>query len=335
MVLKVEGCEVSEFVSVDSLLKNSESLRQDSEIFRDTAVRTVYQYEKCAYIGQREMGILKSSDDCVDIVGSEDATTCHIVIIKESSSSTWGIIHLDSDEENQLKSLIDEYVIINKSELKDIDIYFVGGYADEKDKSRSITEFVMNYLCDAEIVFNLKLLCVGSINTRLTRLASGEQFPAPIHYGVAIYAKKGEIVPAKFLYHGPDKDIRMLQKRNATLVYSSSNGKLVVPAFNYTAYPSAGAWLQVEDDFILHNLSTSPKVEPRHFCEDMRSMFRRMISDPHPLKTIFKNNQDRIYSRNSDTGAWELEDPENFSAGSESQTFNLRDFAATVKNVKH
>ena len=28
MVLKVEGCEASEFISVDSLLENSDSLRQ-------------------------------------------------------------------------------------------------------------------------------------------------------------------------------------------------------------------------------------------------------------------------------------------------------------------
>ena len=42
------------------------------------------------YIGQREIGILDPSDENVDIMGSEDATTCHIVIIKVSMVGSTG-----------------------------------------------------------------------------------------------------------------------------------------------------------------------------------------------------------------------------------------------------
>ncbi len=36
---------------------------------------------KCLYVGQREYATLQHSDPFIDIVGSDDATTCHIVLL--------------------------------------------------------------------------------------------------------------------------------------------------------------------------------------------------------------------------------------------------------------
>ena len=52
--------------------------------------------------------------------------------------------------------------------------------------------------------------------------------------------------------------------------------------------------------------STSPAVEPPHFCDHMRSKFRRMISDPAP-DTLFPGGRPRLYTRNAITGQWILE----------------------------
>ena len=52
-------------------------------------------------------------------------------------------------------------------------------------------------------------------------------YPAPIHYGVAVNGKSGLIFPAKFISHAPDKDIRML-KSNVVLVYNSKEGKIKI-----------------------------------------------------------------------------------------------------------
>jgi protein N-terminal asparagine amidohydrolase len=40
---------------------------------------------KCLYVGQREYATVQSNDPLIDIVGSDDATTCHIVLIVDES----------------------------------------------------------------------------------------------------------------------------------------------------------------------------------------------------------------------------------------------------------
>ena len=47
-------------------------------------------------------------------------------------------------------------------------------------------------------------------------------------------------------------------------------------------------------------------MEPPHFCDHMRSKFRRMISDPAP-DTLFPGARPRLYTRNAITGQWILE----------------------------
>ena len=60
--------------------------------------------ENCLYVGQREMAVL-TPEDGMELVGSEDATTCHILVLRESTSSTVGLAHLDSEDPAQLLAL--------------------------------------------------------------------------------------------------------------------------------------------------------------------------------------------------------------------------------------
>ena len=48
------------------------------------------------YVGQREMAV-GARGDGLEILGSEDATTCHIVIIRDVSSEAGvtGVAHID------------------------------------------------------------------------------------------------------------------------------------------------------------------------------------------------------------------------------------------------
>jgi protein N-terminal asparagine amidohydrolase len=36
---------------------------------------------KCLYVGQREYATVQHNDPFIDIIGSDDATTCHIVLL--------------------------------------------------------------------------------------------------------------------------------------------------------------------------------------------------------------------------------------------------------------
>ena len=79
-------------------------------------------------------------------------------------------------------------------------------------------------------------------------------------------------------------------------IYDPLSGQIVITPFSYKVLPDAHLWLKKADSFILRYCSTSPAVEPPHFCDQMRSKFRRMISDPAP-DTVFPGGRARVYSR--------------------------------------
>ena len=78
--------------------------------------------ERCVYVGQREMAV-GSVDDNIALLGSEDATTCHVVILRDVTKDTdtpvtgiydytddsvdfvIGLAHIDSDEPGQFLAL--------------------------------------------------------------------------------------------------------------------------------------------------------------------------------------------------------------------------------------
>ena len=60
--------------------------------------------ENSLYVMQREMVVVRP-EDRVEIVGSEDATTCHICVLREPTSGTTGLAHLDCDDPAQMEAL--------------------------------------------------------------------------------------------------------------------------------------------------------------------------------------------------------------------------------------
>merc|ERR1719154_792008 len=98
-------------------------------------------------------------------------------------------------------------------------------------------------------------------------------------------------------------------------IYDSMSGQIIIQPFSYKVLPDAQIWLRKADSFILKYCSTSPLVEPPDFCENIRAKFRRMISDPSPMETLFPGGQPRVYKRNVITGQWILEMPETSSDG--------------------
>jgi hypothetical protein len=43
---------------------------------------------RCLYVGQREVATVTNEDKFIDIIGSDDATTCHIVLLVDESKQT-------------------------------------------------------------------------------------------------------------------------------------------------------------------------------------------------------------------------------------------------------
>jgi len=312
MVLIIDGFEVEGTLGVSQLFERFQLLKANSLSVLGRPPRKVDASEACVYVGQKEAAVVAPGDS-MRILGSEDATTCHIVILRDSHTGVTGIAHLDNDEPGDFRLLEREVrdrkgVKVATRELEDMeyDVSILGGYSDEEEISQDITEMLLVVMQGLKARFSLRLACIGTVNTK-----TKDGVAWPKIYGGGVEVDTGEVFTAQFSYHGPDPDIRALRlhSRGACLanIYDPYSGKIVVKPFCYQPMTDAHLWLQRTDEFILKYCSTSPKVEPPSFCDNMRANFRRMVSDPQPMVTLFGGNRAREYSRDQITGRWVLD----------------------------
>ena len=104
MVLIIDGLQVTSPISVSCLHDTYQLLKANSLSLLSRAPRQVSAEEKCVYVAQREVAVA-GTEDAVELLGSEDATTCHIVILRDTNTGTTGLAHLDCDDPAQLETL--------------------------------------------------------------------------------------------------------------------------------------------------------------------------------------------------------------------------------------
>ena len=250
--------------------------------------------ERCVYVGQREVAVAGKEDDVVDMLGSEDATTCHIVILRDTNTGTTGLAHLDTDEPEQFLCLEREVrdrsgvrSVSRELEHRDYQVSILGGYEDEQNTSEDITDTLLNVMQALKATFRLQIAIIGKINT-----FTKEGLAWPRVYGGGVVLSSGEIFCGKFSYHGPDTDIRALRLSSGAHslhnIYDSLSGKIIIKPFNYSVLPDAHLWLRRADSFILRYCSTSPLVEPPDFCENIRweTLYGKFYINPSKLITF-------------------------------------------------
>jgi len=312
MVLIIDGFDVESPLSVSELHQKFQLLKANSVSLLGRPARQVEASDRCLYVGQREVGVLAPGDN-IHMLGSEDATTCHVVILRDIHTGVTGLAHLDNEEPNDFLTLEREVrdrkgvrQVTRELDTLEYSVSILGGYEDENSTSEEITDMLLTVMQGLKARFTLHLACTGPVNT-ITK----DGVPWPRIYGGGVDINTGEVFIAKFSYHGPDTDIRSLRlhSRGATLynIFDPFAGKIIIKPFAYSVMPDAHLWLKKADSFILKYCSTSPLVEPPDFCEQIRAGFRRMISDPKPLETLFPGGRSRVYSRNEITGQWILE----------------------------
>ena len=97
----VEGDESS----VKCLLDKFPELKTVSESVINQETRNFEKHDKVLYVGQREMGVVDPEDEVIDVMGSEDATTCHVVILRHCTTGVTGVAHIDSEDFSQFLDL--------------------------------------------------------------------------------------------------------------------------------------------------------------------------------------------------------------------------------------
>ena len=93
MVLSIDGSDVFTTVTAKDLDTKYHKIRDHSLVVLGRPVRQVGGKDRCLYVGQREMAVIAPGDN-MNMIGSEDATTCHIVVIRDKHTGVTGLAHL-------------------------------------------------------------------------------------------------------------------------------------------------------------------------------------------------------------------------------------------------
>jgi len=324
--------------SVEEMFERYPQLKKASVPVVTTPPRVLKHQDKLVYACQREMIVTHPGNQSVSIIGTEDATTCHVIVLREPSTGATGIAHFDSAEQDELdifvKHLKDLVIVLTEKCDQDTKLSFqtsiLAGYQDEKDTSEELSLSLLALMMEDELTrFDLSLFCVGSVNTR-----SEKGVNWPILYGAGCDVSSGDVFHATFPYHGPDTAIRSMRMHSSNpqllSIYNCHTNKIIIPPFNCRPINDVDMWLKQSDAFLLKYMSTSPEVEPARFCNDLRAMFRKMMDHPEPRNTLFRGNEPRVYGFGEK--GWELEGQEEEEAcqGEKKREFGVADFMRSM-----
>ncbi|XP_053392623.1 protein N-terminal asparagine amidohydrolase-like isoform X2 [Mercenaria mercenaria] len=237
------------------------------------------------YVGQREMAVISPEDECIQVLGTDDATTCHIAILRHTASLVTGMAHFDgSGLQLAVQNLID--TVLRETGGKQwgrLELTLVGGFKD----SRGMSE---------ELSFKL-----FDLNTRIEK-----GIPYPVIYGLAVIVQTGEIFPAKFQDRGPEQPLRSARhftgSEEVINIYDNRKKQLVIGPFDYSTMDEIDLLCRLPDPIIREHLSTSPEQEPKHFEASVRAALVQIRDFPDPLKSVFKGKG--IYFKKEADGRW-------------------------------
>ncbi|XP_076053171.1 protein N-terminal asparagine amidohydrolase-like isoform X1 [Oratosquilla oratoria] len=264
------------------------------------------------YVSQREYGVVPGTDPSIKVVGTDDATTCHSVVIRHPNGSV-AVAHFDGSrhEEKAAYDIVNKLVKIEGNCQNGFELYIAGGYCAKEGsveakrrESEKLSLKLLRTFHGHKKTFLLKLWCTCAVNTVLT-----SKGPSPKVYGLGVEIATGNVFPALFVSHDPDLTLRSAYRWSSSSdkmidLYDHHTQTITIYPFTRLEYFSFDVSL-MSDEHLLEYFSTSPEVEPPHFCDELRGTIQLCVAHPKPHITLFPNNQPRSYKLNSN-GHWEL-----------------------------
>ncbi|XP_017388883.1 protein N-terminal asparagine amidohydrolase isoform X3 [Cebus imitator] len=285
MPLLVEGRRVRLPQSAGDLVRAHPPLEERARLLRGQSVQQVGP-QGLLYVQQRELAVTSPKDGSISILGSDDATTCHIVVLRHTGNGATCLTHCDGTDTkaevplimNSIKSFSDH------AQCGRLEVHLVGGFNDDRQLSQKLTHQLLK------------------LNDR-----EENENHFPIIYGIAVNIKTAEIYRASFQDRGPEEQLRAaraLAGGPMISIYDAETEQIRIGPYSWTPFPHVDFWLQQDDKQILENLSTSPLAEPPHFVEHIRSTLMFLKKYPSPTNTLFPGNKALVYKKNED-GLWE------------------------------
>ncbi|XP_004932917.2 protein N-terminal asparagine amidohydrolase isoform X1 [Bombyx mandarina] len=258
------------------------------------------------YVGQREMAAVVPHDKNVNIIGSDDATSCIIVVVRHSGSGAIALAHLDGSGTAEAAAAMVSRVqqlAVGYPEGR-LELQVIGGFTDPHRYSDELFANIMLSFHRLTVEIDLTLACCCELNTLPGGLA-------PLVTGVGVDIRAGDLFPATFPDKGPELPLRGARtitsgphSAQVLDIYDNAVGMLRVGPFNYDPLRGVDLWLEQSDEFILQHLSTTPAVEPPHFVHNIRMTLKFIQQHPFPAVTVFPDNRPHFYRRDEHSGCW-------------------------------
>ncbi|XP_075687459.1 protein N-terminal asparagine amidohydrolase isoform X2 [Rhinoderma darwinii] len=254
------------------------------------------------YVQQRELAATIPEDSSISILGSEDATTCHIVVLRHTGSEATCLAHCDgSDTENEVAAIIQAVKSLTKTSEGRLELHVVGGFNDQRQLSLALSRQLLKAFEKQAEDVHLVTFCVTDINDK-----KENGIHLPIIYGI-VNVKTGEIYNAKFQDRQPDEDLRsayILTGGRMVNIYDAKTEQLNIGPYSWLPFPNIDFWLNQDDEQILDCFSTSPHAEPPQFVQHMKSSLQYLKVNPRPQVSVFPDGRPRSYKKKAD-GQWE------------------------------
>ncbi|XP_047434840.1 protein N-terminal asparagine amidohydrolase isoform X2 [Mugil cephalus] len=244
-----------------------------------------------------------SVTDCVSVIGSDDATTCHLVVLRHTGSGAACLAHCDGSSTWSEVPLLVKAVTSLSSVCKDgrLELHLVGGFNDEMKTSHKLSLNVLAAFQKQKEEIHLETCCITEMNDTVV---NGNH--KPVVYGIGVNVKTGDVFPASFPHKGPAEELRSARTFTGgqmVEIYDSARGLVKIDPCKWSPHLDIAFWLSQNDDTILKYMSTSPKAEPPHFVQHMKSTIQFLLDNPDS-DSLFPGAQPQLFRR-TERGEWE------------------------------
>uniref|UniRef100_A0A8D1ZAU2 N-terminal asparagine amidase n=1 Tax=Sus scrofa TaxID=9823 RepID=A0A8D1ZAU2_PIG len=232
MPLLVEGRRVRLPQSAGDLVRAHPPLEERARLLRGQSVQQVGP-QGLLYVQQRELAVTSPKDGSVCILGSDDATTCHIVVLRHTGNGATCLTHCDGTDTKAEVSLIMSSIksFSDHTQRGRLEVHLVGGFSDDRQLSQKLTHQLLSEFDRQEDDIHLVTLCVTAVNV-----------------------KTAEIYRASFPDRGPEEELRaarVLTGGPMISIYDAKTEQLRIGPYSWMPFPHVDFWLQQDDKQIL------------------------------------------------------------------------------------
>ncbi|KAG1659612.1 Protein N-terminal asparagine amidohydrolase [Nymphon striatum] len=313
---------------LEDIPSNTRTLFEAYPHFKEIAAALVAQPLKVIgpvsqlYVGQREYAISHPQDKHISIIGSDDATTCHIAVIRHSGSGVVCLGHFDGSEVDEgLTNILRRIQELSPGVTEGrFEVQIVGGFLDTHLYSEQISMQLLRALHKQPLELHLITICTCAFfmnNAQFYLTCYLDSAPTLCYLdffklqNYRIYRRvnigSGEIFPATFPDKGPDLPLRSARHLTGGYqmldIYDCAMGLLRIGPFHYDPMRGTDLWLSQSDEFIVQHLSTSPEAEPPHFVMHLRETLKYIQQHPFPGVTVFPDNRPHFFQK-EENGQW-------------------------------